>query len=294
MTELKTGYDVPQSMRYEEKVLGALTFRQVIYLLLGGIGAIFFWKLPLIETVRISLSALSIISGLILGFAKVKSRNADEHLYSVAKYHRRPKRFGYLDAEMAKLIGVRGIQNGAVLMDSGEVLAILKARPINFTMRSDEDKTAIIGRYRRFLDSLTFSIQILVRTVKLDIRPYLNSVKERTNKNSKGTEAGKLFEKFCRYFENAIEERDVKNRLFYVIVPSGKASKKDVHNEIDSRISLCIDGLSSCGVRARRLNSGELATLMASFLEGHIETDWGYLSPITALGNFEERGEEKC
>nr|AIF11241.1 hypothetical protein [uncultured marine group II/III euryarchaeote KM3_51_D01] len=294
MTEIKSGYDVPQSMRYEEKVLGALTFRQVIYLLLGGIGAVFFWKLPLVETVKIALSALSIISGLILGFAKVKSRNADEHLYSVANYHRRPKRFGYLDAEMAKLIGVKKIQNGSVLMDSGEVLAILKATPINFTMRSDEDKTAIIGLYRRFLDSLTFPIQILVRTVRLDIGSYLKSVKERAKKKSRGKEAGKLFEKFCIYFEKTIEERNVKNRLFYVIVPSGKASKNDVQSTIDSRVGMCIEGLSSCGVRARRLNSGELASLLASFLEGHIEQDWGYLSPITVLGNFEKEGEGKC
>jgi hypothetical protein len=288
MTEIKSGYDVPQSMRYEEKVLGALTFRQVIYLLLGGIVAIFFWKLPLIETVRISLSAISLILGLILGFAKVKSRNADEHLYSIARYHRRPKRFGYLDAEMAKLIGVSEIKNGAVLMDNGTVLAIVQASPINFTMRSEEDKEAIIGRYRRFLDSLNFPIQILVRTVKLDIEPYLKSVKERANK-SKGKKAGKLFEHFCKYFEKTIKERNVKNRLFYVIVPAGKTRRGQ--SEIDSRVSLCIDGLSGCGIKARRLNSGELAPLLASFLEGHIEEDWGYISPITVLGKFEGRKE---
>ena len=59
-----------------------------------------------------------------------------------------------------------------------EYRAILEVSATNYTLRSEEEQESMITGYRSFLKSLTFPIQILVRSQQLDLRPYVQNVLE--------------------------------------------------------------------------------------------------------------------
>ena len=59
-----------------------------------------------------------------------------------------------------------------------EYRTILEVSATNYTLRSEEEQDLMIAGYRSFLKSLSFPIQILVRSQQLDLRPYVQSLLE--------------------------------------------------------------------------------------------------------------------
>jgi hypothetical protein len=61
------------------------------------------------------------------------------------------------------------IRENIVIMKDSSARLIFKCSTINFLLKSTEEQDSIILSFQRFLNSLNFPIQILVRSTKLDI-----------------------------------------------------------------------------------------------------------------------------
>jgi len=68
-----------------------------------------------------------------------------------------------------------------------EFRTILEVSATNYTLTSEEEQALIVAGYRAFLKSLTFPIQILVRSQQLDLQPYVQSVLESSLTMQHGT-----------------------------------------------------------------------------------------------------------
>src|SRR5579875_3089290 len=53
---------------------------------------------------------------------------------------------------------------------------VLEVSSVNFVLKSAEEQEALLERYRNFLKTLTFSLQIIIRNEPLDLRPYLTRI----------------------------------------------------------------------------------------------------------------------
>ena len=56
---------------------------------------------------------------------------------------------------------------------------VVKCSTINFLLKNTDEQDAIIISFQRFLNSLDFPIQVLVRSKKLDIESYLSNLNEK-------------------------------------------------------------------------------------------------------------------
>jgi hypothetical protein len=65
------------------------------------------------------------------------------------------------------------IRENVIIMKDDSARVILKCSTINFLLKSIEEQDSIIISFQRFLNSLDFPIQILVKSSKLDINSYL-------------------------------------------------------------------------------------------------------------------------
>jgi hypothetical protein len=54
-------------------------------------------------------------------------------------------------------------------MKDGSSRMVLKVNAVNFNLKSEEEQDSIIYSYQRFLNTLNFPIQIIVRSLKVDI-----------------------------------------------------------------------------------------------------------------------------
>ena len=84
-----------------------------------------------------------------------------------------------------EFVPIKEVRDGVIILKDGSMRAIVLASSLNFSLKSDDERQAIIVQFQDFLNSLDFSIQIDVESRRLDIRPYIalleNQYKEQIN-----------------------------------------------------------------------------------------------------------------
>src|SRR3989338_9986597 len=147
-------YEIPQNLKYKEKILFGLTFKQLVFIaLFGGLGAFAFFKTNLMFEIKI---AVVIITGLLaVGFAFF---NFLEVIQNIIKFQRSIKKAHGLDPRLSQLVNVKKIENDIVYLNDGNAAVILQVIPINFSILRVEEQNAVIQAYRDFLNSLDFPI----------------------------------------------------------------------------------------------------------------------------------------
>ena len=291
-------YEIPQNLKYKEKIAFNLTFEQMAWLgVFGAIAAIIYLKTSLPFPIKESLALLTASIG--CGFAFLKFT---EHLKTFRTYKKSINKAGYFDQKMRQLVDVKKIEKDVIFLKDGSMRALLQITPLNFSMLSKNEQQAIIKAYKDFLNSLDFTVQITARTVNLSLETYLRTLHEKAiqSKNEKLVEQ---FESFREFLNQFIEQNAVKDRLFYLVIPNSQENRislfksrqktEQALKELDIRVKLCQQKLKRCNLLTRRLNSEELTSLMASFFHGFIEAQNQYLFPTTMLKKFEKQNHIK-
>ena len=65
------------------------------------------------------------------------------------------------------------LRDGLVIMKDGSFRAVVACKSINFDLMSETEREAVEYAYQGFLNSLNFTTQILIRSQRVDIAPYL-------------------------------------------------------------------------------------------------------------------------
>jgi hypothetical protein len=73
------------------------------------------------------------------------------------------------EVSTARYLPFSQIRENVVIMKDGSARMIMKCSTINFLLKNSDEQDSIIISFQRFLNSLDFPIQILVRSTKLDI-----------------------------------------------------------------------------------------------------------------------------
>src|SRR5581483_8437316 len=73
-------------------------------------------------------------------------------------------------------IDIKGVKDGILMLPGEQYRAILTVSPINFELKSEDERDAIIDTYESFLNSVGCPLQILVRTREIDMDKYLNDL----------------------------------------------------------------------------------------------------------------------
>ena len=68
------------------------------------------------------------------------------------------------------------IRDNMVVMKDGSFRAVVACKSINFDLMSDMEREGVEVSYQNFLNSLTFTTQILIRSQKVDIGPYIEKL----------------------------------------------------------------------------------------------------------------------
>ncbi len=77
---------------------------------------------------------------------------------------------------------IADITDDIVLFKDGGAALVLESTSLNFGLLSDKEQEAVIYAYAGLLNSLSFSIQIVVRSQKKDISNYIDYLDEAARK----------------------------------------------------------------------------------------------------------------
>ncbi len=119
------------------------------------------------------------------------------------------------------------IRDNVMILKDGSSRMVLRVHALNFNLKSTEEQDAILLSYQRFLNSLRFPIQIIVRSLKVDIESYINKLKWVALKQPNPL----LQEQTYRYIDflmNLIDLAQIMRKDFYIVVPFDQVENESV------------------------------------------------------------------
>lgn len=123
-----------------------------------------------------------------------------------------------IKASTQEHLDIYTIKDHLVFLKDGSVALVLKTTAINFNLLSEEEQDATIYAYAGLLNSLSFSVQILIRSQRKNISDYLDLIDGRIQ----GTPSQKIKEQLLSYrqfVKSLVKENRVLEKKFYIIVP---------------------------------------------------------------------------
>jgi hypothetical protein len=108
-------------------------------------------------------------------------------------------------------------QDIAVFTD-GSCCLVVTATAVNFGLLSENEQDTIITSYAGLLNSLSFPIEILIRTQHKDVTAYLRLLEDR-ERNQKNPKLAKSIHDYRLFVAATVKEKDVLDKNFYIVIP---------------------------------------------------------------------------
>jgi hypothetical protein len=187
-------------------------------------------------------------------------------------------------------IPIKEIRDGVVVLQDGSFRSIVTASSLNLALKSHDEQDATVTQFKNFLNALEFSIQIVVQSRRLDIRPYLITLEERLRVQTGDllrTQTAEYIE-FIKWFTDTT---NIMTKDFYIVIPydsaplssqgaGGTISKflpflgsknketteaedesarfEERRTQLEQRIAIIQGGLSGVGIRSVQLGTQEI------------------------------------
>ena len=196
------------------------------------------------------------------------------------------------------MLPISEIKNDTIILKDGWLRSILKVEWINLDLKNFDEQQIVLEQYKRFLNGLSFPIQIIIRNNYLDLSNYLNyteaNIKKITNPTLKQT--GESYYKFLQDIDS--KQGMIYDKVFYITVPYYPWDKNennikkarftkflDVLNAKDSvekiveryrwfakwksllnsRCNLIIEGLSALWIEANRVSTADTISILFNY-----------------------------
>ena len=77
-----------------------------------------------------------------------------------------------------QILELEQIREGVIVLRNKALRGVIMVSSLNFALKSEDEQNAIIYHFQNFLNSLDFSIEIVVQSRRLNITGYLDKLRE--------------------------------------------------------------------------------------------------------------------
>ena len=193
-------------------------------------------------------------------------------------------------ASTQKFTEVKDISDSFVLFTDSTAVSVVQVNATNFSLQSQIEQESKIASYASFLNSLSFSIQILIRSHKLDISSYLSSLEIQSNQ-AKDQNISLFIKNYKSFVEELLKTRTVLDKKFYIIIPysplekgitgaqsavTGKttdAGLLEISAVLRSKTETVLTQMKRVGLSAKVLSKEELTSLFHDLYNENVGTD---------------------
>jgi len=193
------------------------------------------------------------------------------------------------------MLPISEIKNDTIILKDGWLRTILKVSGLNLDLRNFDEQQIILEQYKRFLNGLSFPIQIIIRNTYLDLSNYLEYVKWNLDQID-NIVLHKQWEEYVSFLED-IDSKQwlIYVKEFYLVVPyyNGEQDANQINkswrvklldilntkdsvekivekyrsflkwkNMLETRVNLIMDWLASMWIISEKLKTSELISLL--------------------------------
>ena len=193
------------------------------------------------------------------------------------------------------MLPISEIKNGIIILKDGWLRSVIKVEWLNLDLKNFDEQQVILEQYKRFLNWLSFPIQILIRNTYLDLTEYIWYLKKNLKEieNPALQNQGQSYLSFLQWIDD--QQWLIFVKEFYIVIPFYQDekdaeqvnkswrdkllnilnAKDDVEmiveryrnfikweQNIQTRESVLIDGLNDLGIQAERLDTASVISLL--------------------------------
>ena len=160
------------------------------------------------------------------------------------------------------------LENGTIKIKPNKYIKIIKVFPINFNLKSELEKEAILNSYKIFLKTCDFNFQILIQSNKEDLSKNISYIKKNLEKKEEDY-LRNIAEDYIKYISGINSNKKSSSKNFYIIISSSEVQKDQdiIMEELNEKFFKIKECLSRCGnLTYCYSNKKELIQIIYSFL----------------------------
>lgn len=146
------------------------------------------------------------------------------------------------------------LENGIIKLKNFSYIKIIEIIPINFNLKSELEKEAILNSYKIFLKTCNFNFQILIQSNKEDLSKHINNIQNKLiQENNNISEISK---KYIKYIKKLNQNKKSSSKNFYIIIKYKNNNElNNLENyatqELNDKYFKIKDNLSRCGNKVK-------------------------------------------
>lgn len=121
-------------------------------------------------------------------------------------------------ASTQSFIEIEEIKDDIILMKDSSASTVIEVSAVNFWLLSTEEQTSMIYSYAELLNSLSFPVQIMIISKRMDISVYLDYLDEKINKVTVPLIKVRLTS-YREFIKNIIKTNSVLEKRFFFVIP---------------------------------------------------------------------------
>lgn len=174
---------------------------------------------------------------------------------------------------------VTDIKDNIVVLKNGGAALVMEVSAVNFGLLSDREQIAIIYSFAQMLNSLSFTIQIMLLSQRLNISSYLTLL-DKAQKAQTNPLLSQMIIEYKQFIQSTIKENEVLDKQFYIVIPLFSielgltASKQALEQKIKTillpRRDQIVRQLARVGLRTTALTKQRLIEVFYSIYNGEI------------------------
>lgn len=122
-------------------------------------------------------------------------------------------------------LDIAEIKNDVAILKDGTLRAVLMTSSINFALKSEDEQNALVSSYVNFLNYLTFPLQIVVQSRKLDIDVYLKKIEDAEREVTNDLLKRQIVN-YKAYIKELVDLGDIMTKRFFIVVPYSPVEDK--------------------------------------------------------------------
>ena len=162
------------------------------------------------------------------------------------------------------------LENGIIKLKKNNYIKIIKIIPINFNLKSNLEKEAILNSYKMFLKTCDFDIQILIQSKKEDLSRHFSIIKNNL-KNKENNLLNNYLNNYIDFIKKINNEKKSSSKNYFLIIKENKnleteASEEIIIQNLNDKYFKIKETLARCGNKVFENNKEEIINILFSFL----------------------------
>src|SRR5665811_2214491 len=110
------------------------------------------------------------------------------------------------------------VRDNMVIMADGSFRAVVACKSINFDLMSSREREGVEFSYQNFLNALNHPVQILIRSQRIDIAPYIDRLIQ-IRRDQDNMLLNVLMDDYINFIDVLSQEANIMDKSFFIAIP---------------------------------------------------------------------------